>query len=1043
MNAKNSSGIFSEPYYIGVDIGTESVGYAATDTDYKPLKFKGDPMLGVTLFDPASQCDKRRAARSARRRLDRRQTRVNLIQELFCEEIAKADPMFFKRIKDSYLCKEDRPESFLCGLEWDNDEYKKKYPTIHHLILKLMNSETADECDCDVRHLYIAIAWLVAHRGHFFMDISDGNADGITDTRELYENFTEWFEENDIKAPWQCEASEFCDILSRLKGVNKKENELKALLKLSKDDEYPFEKKNLIKLFAGGTVKIKKLFTEEEYKELDGDLCLDDPEKLEEMLPLLGEREELIRRMAAVYDRAKLTELLGKHNYISELKISQYEAHKKDLADLKYIIKKYCSKEYGEMFRRNGKNDKNNNYSAYVGNFKSYKDGDEKKTCKKDDFYKFVNGKLPKIENVEEADKETVKNILDRMESSEFMEKPVNSDNRLIPHQLYLKELDMILDNAEKKFAFLSVRDENGLSVSDKIRSVFLFRVPYYVGPLVSKDKSKFAWLERKAEGKILPWNFDDMVDKDACEEEFIRRMTNKCQYLPNEDVVPQNSLLYSKFVILNAINNIKIDDKAISVEQKQKMFDEVFKKQANVSYKKIKDFFVTNYGYREESLSGIDTVYKATYKPYHDFRRLIADGVLNEEEVEKIIERLTYTEDKKRFKDWLKSWASENHKAISDDDIKYIASKKYSGFGKLSRKFLNGIEGISLENGEVGTVMHFLWNTNDNLMQIIADKTKYNFAEILENERREYYSQKSGDINEILEDMGISNAVKRPIIRTLDIVSDIVKIKKYPPKKIFVEMSRGEEDESKKTRKRSRKDQLLSLYEGLDENEINDIKQELEGKEDRKLQSEALYLYFAQLGKCMYCGKALDDLGRCDIDHIWPQSLTKDDSIHNNKVLVCKEENGLKSDKYPLPSEWRTRMRGFWDKLKKDKLINDEKYNRLTRQTPFTEKDKEGFINRQLVETRQSTKGVCEILKQKYDGTNIVYVKAGRVSDFRHNYGDIKNKAFKLHLSNEERNELSFVKSRSANDIHHAYDAYLNIVVGNVYDEKFSKHFF
>lgn len=96
MNAKNSYVNFSEPYYIGVDIGTESVGYAATDTDYKPLKFKGDPMLGVTLFDPASQCDKRRAARSARRRLDRRQTRVNLIQELFCDEIAKADPMFLK-----------------------------------------------------------------------------------------------------------------------------------------------------------------------------------------------------------------------------------------------------------------------------------------------------------------------------------------------------------------------------------------------------------------------------------------------------------------------------------------------------------------------------------------------------------------------------------------------------------------------------------------------------------------------------------------------------------------------------------------------------------------------------------------------------------------------------------------------------------------------------------------------------------------------------------------------------------------------------------
>jgi len=54
---------------------------------------------------------------------------------------------------------------------------------------------------------------------------------------------------------------------------------------------------------------------------------------------------------------------------------------------------------------------------------------------------------------------------------------------------------------------------------------------------------------------------------------------------------------------------------------------------------------------------------------------------------------------------------------------------------------------------------------------------------------------------------------------------------------------------------------------------------------------------------------------------------------------------------------------------------------------------------------------------------TEIVYCKAGLVSDFRQQFG--------------------LYKSRTYNDLHHAVDAYLNIVTGNVYDMKFSKRWF
>ena len=51
---------------------------------------------------------------------------------------------------------------------------------------------------------------------------------------------------------------------------------------------------------------------------------------------------------------------------------------------------------------------------------------------------------------------------------------------------------------------------------------------------------------------------------------------------------------------------------------------------------------------------------------------------------------------------------------------------------------------------------------------------------------------------------------------------------------------------------------------------------------------------------------------------------------------------------------------------------------------------------------------------------TEIVYVKARTVSEFRHKF--------------------NFIKVRDMNDLHHAKDAYLNIVVGNTYLVKFTK---
>ena len=64
-------------YYLGLDIGTDSVGYAVTDKEYNLIKFHGEPAWGVTVFDKAGGCEKRRMRRTARRRLDRKKFEYN------------------------------------------------------------------------------------------------------------------------------------------------------------------------------------------------------------------------------------------------------------------------------------------------------------------------------------------------------------------------------------------------------------------------------------------------------------------------------------------------------------------------------------------------------------------------------------------------------------------------------------------------------------------------------------------------------------------------------------------------------------------------------------------------------------------------------------------------------------------------------------------------------------------------------------------------------------------------------------------------------
>ena len=63
-------------YYLGLDIGTSSVGWAVTDSEYNILSYRRKALWGIHLFEEGKTAEERRQHRCARRRLTRRKQRA-------------------------------------------------------------------------------------------------------------------------------------------------------------------------------------------------------------------------------------------------------------------------------------------------------------------------------------------------------------------------------------------------------------------------------------------------------------------------------------------------------------------------------------------------------------------------------------------------------------------------------------------------------------------------------------------------------------------------------------------------------------------------------------------------------------------------------------------------------------------------------------------------------------------------------------------------------------------------------------------------------
>lgn len=1005
-------------YFIGLDLGTESVGWAVTDIEYNVVKKNGKALWGVRLFDEAKTAEPTRLFRTARRRNARRKQRIAWLQQLFNDEISKIDVAFFQKLKESAFLQEDKAIScqftLFSGDTFGDKEYHEKYPTIHHLRKALLSEDK----QFDARLVYLALHHTLKNRGHFLIDSDisseDSNFSNVLNSLQSYLG-----DEYETEITISDEAK-FEDVLKdRTLGITKKK---KALLELM-DGTVCEQTKAIISMFAGATTKLAQIcdddtLNDEELSSLS--LKSDDFDSKEvELESILGERIELIHCIKSVYDWAVLADILKGEKYISFAKVGVYEKHKSDLALLKRVLKRHIPNNdvYSKMFHNSTL--KLNNYVAYSGK-------DSIKRCSYDDFSKYLKSVLKNIKSTD-SDLEYINTGL---EHGTFLPKQITSENSIIPQQVHKQELCEILKRAEGYLSFLREKDNSGLSVSEKIIKVFEFRVPYYVGPLnpAHGTQSKYAWTDKPKQA-VYPWNFDKVINYFDSAEKFITRMTAKCTYI-GKDVLPKNSLLYSEYMVLNELNNLSINGHRISTELKHKIYIDLFGKIKQVKQSKLKKYLISVGAISDDDIiSGIDGDFKASLQSKQAFAQILAKSG-NTVMVEDIIHHIVlFSNDSKMIRKWLdKTYGS----VLSQDDISYVSKLKYSGWGRLSREFLTQIFHTDKNTGEAVSIIEMLHCSNSNLMELLS--IKYTFISAVEEYRKREYGDKISSPKDFINESYASPAIKRTMLQAIENVSEIVKIMGKPPAKIFVEMARDVNAAKKRTVSRSTR--LIELYKNCRE-QSNELFEQLKSQTDEKLRRDKLFLYFTQLGKCMYSGEVIhiDDLDAgYDIDHIYPQSKTKDDSLEN-RVLVKRELNKEKGDKYPIAENIREKQKSFWHHLMKSDLIGKKKYNRLVRATDFTDEEKADFIARQLVQTRQSTKLAAELLGKIFGSEKIVYVKAGNVSSFRQDNA-------KIRVGKTDFKEYpQFIKCRDVNDYHHAKDAYLNIVVGNVYHIKFTKN--
>lgn len=305
------------------------------------------------------------------------------------------------------------------------------------------------------------------------------------------------------------------------------------------------------------------------------------------------------------------------------------------------------------------------------------------------------------------------------------------------------------------------------------------------------------------------------------------------------------------------------------------------------------------------------------------------------------------------------------------------------------------------------------------------CDSAGYHFKSHDNTKKTELISLKH--LQECMEDI-TSPVAKRATSQAAKVINSIIRKMGGSPSYINIELARDltkSFDERRKIEKRNKDNQAVNQR-------LKDrIQNEFHKSNATGLDIVKLKLYEEQAGICPYSVKQMDvtrifDDGYAQIDHIIPYSISFDDR-YTNKVLVFTDKNQKKGNKLPMEFLQGKDREQFQVWVNSNVRSIKKKKNLLKEE--LTEKDQEGFKQRNITDTRTSTRFLFNYLRD--------YLRFDQSGSERKNRVTSLNGA----MTDYMRKRWGLEKSRANGDLHHAMDAVVAAVVTPSLIQKVSRY--
>lgn len=958
----------SDNVTLGLDIGIGSVGWSLIDQSTPKLID-----MGVRIFDSAEAAEDKRLNRSARRTQTRKKWRESQLISAFNDF--------------GILSKEETSQEDYLSYTVSNDNFTKpEAETVYHLRKKGLNEKLSK------RELLLSLYNICKTRGHFLLETVDFESAGQSVDEQLFSS--KFFDMISDCIIFETEEGKdhFNElVLKRIFAGDIKANEIKTIFRkenFTANNEVGLQQ--LILLLAGNTVKDLTLIDGESFyisnDEQKTKGTIRDLQNADSMTPLLED-------VLSLYNILEVSKVLnGGYNYICEYDVDLLEKSK-EMANLKRTDpEKYQELKKEVQSKMNGT-----------------------RVSKHPDSMRYIK----------------------------------NMDNKF-PNGLYVKEARAILKKQQEFDP--SITDE----FIDVCISIIKSRIPYYVGPL--SENATNGWVVKNGNIKYSYEYSKDVIDIDATIKKWKDRMRSRCTYFPEEFALPKGSFIAETFSLVNELNILTALDQNgdtyyLTQEDKIKVFDQLFLlKSSSVKYDEVAKLLgLKSFGTK----SGNGSTFKNSYTLYPRIASILPDLRVNSimeiftnkkkiDQIEEIVLDVNlYNEDKVKIDHFKKDY--------DDKTAHQLARLKSNSYYAFSEKLINGVH-VTPEC----TLLEKLFDDNSsdytneqmtlltNAVDENGNKVDYSSNKYLEI----FKKNPELNVNVLMKDGKPIVPMSRVVIRSLNECFKIYKaiIDTYGvPNRVVIETARELTDNSKKAAPKKHIDILNDLYKNIQKQfkeakkkeglmPVNHLAEWDEIKQFYKQNSkDKIELYIRQLGKDMISGDPIDiyHLENYEIDHIVPRGFGMDDL--DNKMLIKKEYNARKADRVPLQYIEQDEVNNeagklitksnFVNRVKRlhdiNKTISDRKQEMLLLEST---KEIEGFIQRNLVDTRYITRELMSILNaynkvKEYD-VHLVSLRAAFTNAYKRAFGMRKN--------------------RDIGDQHHAYDASIIAIA----DEIISKYY-